>query len=325
MECIDYDDLDEQREIFDAEVRVSPHVDGFCASTDWILPAARGLEAGRRPWIWRGTHGWVALSIHQDPQGARVGLALESMWGLSCPVVGRDRAALAAEFARTIMVHRSQWEALVLSGLAPEDPFLGYFADALVEHAHLRYADRALRVVASLEGGFDGYLARRSSPFRRGLRRASQKAEQAGLELVEVRADDRRSAEEIYERCVAVERESHKGRKLDGLLGSSMQEFYRDMSLRLSDREAMRVRFARLDDRDVGFLLGADWERSYRALQCSYDAKYSELSIGKLLQQAQIRALCEEGVLRYDLGSDVPYKRSWGESVETGLRLLVIR
>ena len=78
VECIDYDDLDEQREIFDAEVRVSPHVDGFCASTDWILPAARGLEAGRRPWIWRGTHGWVALSIHQDPQGARVGLENDS-------------------------------------------------------------------------------------------------------------------------------------------------------------------------------------------------------------------------------------------------------
>lgn len=325
MERLDYRDLDDLHAAFDADVRATPWIDGYCSSTDWVLPAAYGLEAGRAPWIWRGRAGWVALSMHRDPRGARVALALESMWGLSCPVVGSDRARLAREFARAIRAHRGEWDAIVLSGFAPADPFVGWLAAELVEDVHVRFADRALRNVASLAGGFEGFLARRTRDFRRSLRRARRDAERAALEIQDLRPADDIGADAAYARCLAIEERSHKGRKGDGILGTSMRSFYADMARRVARRGALRARFARLEGEDVGFLLGASWERSFRALQCSYVEEHARLSIGNVLQARQIEDLCGEGVERYDLGSDVPYKRRWGEILDVGLRVLIVR
>jgi len=49
-----------------------------------------------------------------------------------------------------------------------------------------------------------------------------------------------------------------------------------------------------------------------------------ELGIGGLLQYHQIAELCREGVARYDLGTEMDYKRRWAEAVmETEMLVLV--
>src|SRR5688572_32387452 len=53
----------------------------------------------------------------------------------------------------------------------------------------------------------------------------------------------------------------------------------------------------------------------YRGLQFSYDDAFAQLGLGGLLQYHQIVELCAEGVTRYDLGTEMDYKRRWAEDV----------
>jgi CelD/BcsL family acetyltransferase involved in cellulose biosynthesis len=62
----------------------------------------------------------------------------------------------------------------------------------------------------------------------------------------------------------------------------------------------------------------------YRGLQFSYDADLAEFGIGGLLQYHQILELCAEGIARYDLGTEMDYKRRWAEDImETEMLVLV--
>jgi CelD/BcsL family acetyltransferase involved in cellulose biosynthesis len=82
--------------------------------------------------------------------------------------------------------------------------------------------------------------------------------------------------------------------------------------------------FATLGGRDVGYILGAVFEGEYRGLQFSYDDDHARLGLGGLLQFHQVTALCAEGVARYDLGTEMDYKRRWAEEVmETEMLVLV--
>ena len=59
----------------------------------------------------------------------------------------------------------------------------------------------------------------------------------------------------------------------------------------------------------------------YRGQQFSYDAAWKDFSIGNLLQVEQIRWLCEEGAVRYDMGTasgePMAYKLHWTEAHPT--------
>ena len=62
----------------------------------------------------------------------------------------------------------------------------------------------------------------------------------------------------------------------------------------------------------------------YRGLQFSYNDDLGAHNIGGLLQYHQIGALCDEGVTRYDLGTEMDYKRRWAEDImETEMLVLV--
>jgi CelD/BcsL family acetyltransferase involved in cellulose biosynthesis len=66
------------------------------------------------------------------------------------------------------------------------------------------------------------------------------------------------------------------------------------------------------------------FEGEYRGLQFSYDAEFARAGIGGLLQYHQVAALCEERVGRYDLGTEMDYKRRWAEDImETEMLVLV--
>ena len=73
--------------------------------------------------------------------------------------------------------------------------------------------------------------------------------------------------------------------------------------------------FARLEGEDVAYIFGAVFGDTYRGLQFSFDSRFSSLSLGNLCQLEEVRRLIESGLRRYDLGSEVRYKRNWGEEV----------
>jgi CelD/BcsL family acetyltransferase involved in cellulose biosynthesis len=195
---------------------------------------------------------------------------------------------------------------------------------ALDGACHLRVGPTTRRVCADLDGGLDGFLARRSANLRRSLERAARRARARGIVFEEAHAGAPDPAA-LYARILAVEARSWKGLAGTGLAGDEMQGFYRLMLPRLGRARALRLLFARDGERDVAFILGAVQDGIYRGLQLSADAEHATLSLGNLCQLEQVRRLADEGVRLYDLGTDVPYKARWGERPVDTVTLVIVR
>ena len=117
MERLSLDELEAGAGAYDRSVEASSDVDVFCSSSDWVVPAARGLMPGRPPWIWR--EGEAFLGLARADQGDRPWLEpLEAMWGLACPAVGADVPAVAHLLGGALAADGAG-AALVLCGLAP--------------------------------------------------------------------------------------------------------------------------------------------------------------------------------------------------------------
>jgi CelD/BcsL family acetyltransferase involved in cellulose biosynthesis len=209
----------------------------------------------------------------------------------------------------------------VLCGLKPGSFRLTALARALAPRFRLGLGPTCVRYCASLEGGLDGFLARRSANFRVSLKRARRRAAERGLTIEPVWVGEAEVAE-AFERLLAVEAQSWKGRSGVGFAHSEMLGFYRVMLPRLARRGAMRLMFARHEGRDIGYILGGLRGTRYRGLQFSFAEGWEDCSPGNLCQLAQIAALCDEGIASYDLGADVEYKRRWGEREEPSVTLI---
>jgi CelD/BcsL family acetyltransferase involved in cellulose biosynthesis len=97
------------------------------------------------------------------------------------------------------------------------------------------------------------------------------------------------------------------------------------MSARLMTAGKRRLTFARLEGEDVAYIFGGVFGDTYRGLQFSFDSQLTKFSLGNLCQFETIQRLAREGVARYDLGTEVRYKRRWGETVESTTALIAQR
>jgi CelD/BcsL family acetyltransferase involved in cellulose biosynthesis len=310
VEALTLAQLDQEAERYDALVQASSDIDRFCSSSDWILPAANGLKPGRDPFVRRGEHGYASF-MATEHEGRAWLEPLEAIWGLGCPLIG-DPVELAVELAVALqMVPR----AVMICGL--ERASLRFQATASVLHHRydLGLAPPTRRFIASLEGGLDGFLSRRTHNFRRSLSRAERRAED--IAFVEVRDPD-----EGWRRILAVEGRSWKGLEGVGFASAETLEFYGKMIPRLHRRGALRLMFAQREGRDVAYILGGIFGDTYRGLQFSFADDHAHLSLGNLCQLRQIEALCDEKIGFYDLGSEVEYKRRWGEIIHETVTLL---
>jgi hypothetical protein len=307
---------------FDQEVALTPAIDRFCSSTAWILAAAGALMPPRAAFSFRGQNGYFAAMRGVHPAGFPYVEPVELAWGLAAPLIGRDPVALVEEVV-PVLANRRDWQLAILSGLTVTGPQRRALDATLPPRWERRRGQPTVRHVASLEGGIDGFLARRSRDFRKSLRKAEAHAKEAGLEFETVVAP-MADAHALYERIQAVELLSWKSRDNVGISQGPMRAFYGAMLPRLCELGQQRTIFARLAGRDVGYILGAVMAGEYRGLQFSYDDTLGALDIGNLLQLRQIAELCEAGVARYDLGTEMDYKRRWAEEImETEMLVLV--
>jgi CelD/BcsL family acetyltransferase involved in cellulose biosynthesis len=322
VRALDLDALEREAADLDATLRRTPGIDAFCSSTDWVVPAHRALGPPRDLFCRRGEHGWAlfARRIHQSDAGYWRSLEpLEASWCLASPLAcDGDPRAFARELVEALQRDAPR-DVLFVAGLAPASPLSEALGPALAEryYTDLTSVPPTRRYRADLREGVAGFLTRRSSTFRARLRQAERKADGAGIAFEAVRAGDEGGAAALYARLLAVEARSWKGLDRTGLATPEMAGFYRDMLPRVARRGGVRAQVARHDGRDVAIIVGAVTETldglSYRGLQFSFDDDYRAFSLGNLAQLAQIRALCGEKVALYDLGSEVDYKRRWGE------------
>ncbi len=317
MKHLSFEDLDRRSAEFDALVEVSPIADHFCSSTDWILPARKAFKADVEPRVLAYDEGWLALMRMETVLG-RTLMPMESSWGLAAPLISSAPAALAARFLADARAHRADWDALFLSGITRGGTALNGLVHAGRRAFRLGIGQPTIRCVASLGGGLDGFLSRRTARFRKNMRRALRGAE--GRIAFEWHADvGPDQADAVYARVIDVERRSWKAREGHGIDDGSMNTFYALMCRRLAERRALRVTFATEGDRTVGYVLGGVRGDTYRGLQISFDEDYREVSMGNLMQRYTVEQLClEPNLHHYDLGTNMAYKRAWAErQVET--------
>lgn len=315
-------DLAEVADDFDRAVACTPEIDRFCSSAAWILAASSALMPPRASFSFRGEHGYFAMMRGVHPAGFPYIEPVELAWGLAAPLVGGDPRALVEEVV-PVLAARRDWQLAIISGHTATGPHRRALEAALPARWERRRGQPTVRHVASLDGGVDGFLARRSRELRKSIRKSRRAAEDAGLTFESVRAPEAGAAA-LYERIQAVEAHSWKSQEGVGISAGPMRAFYAAMLPRLCALGQQRTIFARQADRDVGYILGAVMGDEYRGLQFSYHDELSRLGIGGLLQYQQVVELCGEGVARYDLGTEMDYKRRWAEDImETEMVVLV--
>ena len=307
---------------FDREIAVTPAIDRFCSSSAWILAAATTLMPPRAPFSFRGEHGFFAAARGVHPAGFPYIEPIELAWGLASPLVGRDPAALADEVV-PLLAARRDWQLAILAGMTGDGPQRRALERVLPPRWERRRGTPTVRHVASLEGGVDGYLSRRSRDLRKAIRKQLRAAAEGGITFESVRAPAA-EAEALYARIQETEAKSWKARDGVGISAGPMRAFYGAMLPRLCLLGQQRTIFARHDGQDVGYILGAVLQSEYRGLQFSYDDAYSPYGLGGLLQYHQVVELCADGIERYDLGTEMDYKKRWAEGVmETEMLVLV--
>lgn len=308
---------------FDREVAATPAIDRFCSTAAWILAAASSLMPPRSPFSFRGPNGYFAAMRGVHPAGFPYVEPIELAWGLASPLVGRDPEALAHDVVG-VLASRRDWQLAILSGITAGGPQRRALERALPQRWERRRGTPTVRHVASLDGGLDGFLGRRSRELRKSLRKASRAAQAERVTFESVRVAEPEAAA-LYDRIQRVERQSWKSREGVGISVGPMRSFYLAMLPRLCATRQQRTIFARTaSGEDIGYILGAVFEGEYRGLQFSYDDRYAHLGLGGLLQYEQIVELCADGVTRYDLGTEMDYKRRWAEDVmETEMLVLV--
>ncbi|HUH04116.1 MAG TPA: GNAT family N-acetyltransferase [Kofleriaceae bacterium] len=323
MQPLTFEQFARDSAAFDASVQVTPEIDRFCSSSDWIVPAATTLMPAREPFMFRGPAGWISMMRGTHVQGWRYIEPLEASWGLACPLAGDDIDAIADDFVSIVRRAEADWEVMLLSGLPLGSRLHQAVLRRISQHYEVMRQGTTVRHMADLAGGLDGFLGRRSRNFRRSLGRADRRARGAGIVFEPLHAAG--DSDALFDRIVAVENRSWKGKDGVGINVGAFGAFYRVMCRRLVARGALRTWFARHQGRDVGYVFGGVVERSYRGLQMSFDDAYRDYALGNLCQLRQIEELCAEGFDSYDLGTGLDYKRRWAEEVVESDVLVVFR
>ncbi len=308
--------FDQPDSILNRLALTSGQADPFCSTTYWSFPFLETFYPERRL-LFKSTDNSAVLFTELVFENGRTAITpVDITWAFGNPLLGADSPELLAELVdelEEIYPDKHQFPVIFLTGLQPFDP-LKPALDKLFRSRFRFSSERSEKQCsASLAGGVDGFLSRRSAGLRRGLRKQARRAQRLGVSFERHIPKNSQQAEQIYARMLAVESVSWKGIKNCGMTKSPSREFYQRMIRRLAQSASARVIFARHDGQDIGYMFGGVAGSFYRGQQFSYDEKWAASSIGNLMQVEQVRWLAEEGIARYDLGPVMDYKTHWTE------------
>jgi hypothetical protein len=292
----------------------TPQVDPYCCRTEWQLSYHEAMGAGRKLIMREEPGSVVALAEHKSENPGRIFAPLESHWFFGCPLLGPDAVELLDELLGGFDTTADEpLPHFVISGLAPHSALLKQLIVKMRPRFELRRGHFNTLCSASLEGGLDGFLSRRSGKHRRGLGKQARRATREGVTFERCAPTNPAEAAHIYARILAVEESSWKGIGKCGMAVGLSRPYYDCMLRRLSVSGGARVMFARHGESDIGYIFGGLAGKFYRGQQFSYAEDWKSFSIGNLLQLEQIKWLCEEQIERYDMGPLMKYKHHWTE------------
>ncbi len=306
---------------YDCAVAADPAIDGFCSRSAWILSFHAAFHPSAALHVASEGRAFAALAAVDEPELGVVLQPLEAMWGFASPLVGEGSCELLRQLLEDSAAGGSR-RPLLLTGVPAARSRLEPLLRMLDADFALRPLRETVRFQASLDGGVDGWLGRRSTEFRRNLRAARRRAHAAGVVFESATPRDATETAAVYARVLAIERHSWKTETGNGVERGPMREFYARMLPQLAARGALRVLVATRDGRDVGYLYGGIAGELFRGLQFSFCEEARGLGLGNALQAEMLERLCAEGIATYDLGSKSEYKRRWAEPGLISLALL---
>lgn len=305
-------------QVYNAAVAACAGIDPYCSRTDWILPFHAAFTPDSPLYIWREHEQFLVLA--QSLAGKHLFSSVDSMWGFASALVGEKSPGLLGSACRDSLRHGH----LILYGLPGDRAFLEAISRQCAATHRALLLNPVMRCVASLSGGMDGFLSRRTRKFRANARRALKTAEQAGLRFRHSDTLEPEHIEHFYEELLAVEGRSWKGLRNEGADKPPMLGFYRRMLERIGPAGRLRAIIAELSGRPIGYLYGAVVHSRFRGLQFSFDDRYRALSPGNVLQLKMLAWMSSQGCTEYDLGMCAAYKKNWAE-LEQATQTLYLR
>ncbi len=300
-------------EAWNALATTTGQFDPFCCTAKWQLPFHATFPPVRRLLVNTSAGNLIAFAFEPHAETKLALIPIESHWCFGCPLLGPH----AVELLLDTLAAQPDVTVVAISGTQPQSPLQYRLVTAFGAGFQAGVRDDGVQCAASLHGGLDGYLSRRPAGLRKSLRKEVRRAQRLGVTFERVSPVTQQHAIDTYARMIAVELTSWKGIGDCGMATGESKVFYDVMLQRLATTAEGRVIFARLEERDIGFIFGGLAGGYYRGQQFSFDNNYRHLGVGNLLQLEQLRWLCEEGALRYDLGPfsgpRMAYKAPWAE------------
>jgi len=289
-------------------------LDNYCSSPYWGVPLDKAFHSGGELVCYRAPgEANLAVFYEREVQGGTLLVPPDAFWLLGSPLLGPDPRAQLGELLRFWSAHPSPQgiRQVLISGLYPDHPLLDVrFWEPLGGWE----IETSQRMVASLEGGVDGFMSRRSKNFRSRLRRTIKAATASGLEVEPMPVScSAAEANAILERVFEIESRSWKGLSGQGIDQGNMREFYRCMVPLLASKGRLRGLFLTRDGSDKAYLFGGLFDDCFRGLQFSF-LNTETIGLGNVCQFHMLSLLCQEGCKDYDLGQGMDYKKRWSES-----------
>ncbi len=289
----------------------TPGIACYCSGPDWGRAAATTLHEESNTLIVTEDEHWVILAQHQHTELGLITHPLEAAWGFTCPMQGADNQRSVELLHQALRSEQWKWNAACLSGLS--DDMANIIVDKLeTDHRVVVHPGIAFQR-ASLSGGIEGYLSRRSARFRKNITGAQDSVKAAGIEyaFIEPSLDN---IQEVWQRICSVETSSWKWANGESVLqNSSYFSFYQQLLTLACARNALHVGFAHLGPKDVAYIVGGVLGMEYRGFQMSFDNRLQSLGLGNAMQMAMIEHLSSRSVCTYDLGMDIQYKSRWAD------------
>ena len=271
----------------------SGQADPFCCLPAWQLSFHEVFAPERQLMVWhepgRVVDSVLVLAEQTFSPDSILLTPIDTLWFFSSPLLGPHSVdMLARAMSELAALYHPYFPRIVISGLQPGGAtsrrLLQVFGSSFDFFIH----SETVQSAASLDGGLDGFLSRRSASHRAKLVKGHRRAKERGITYERYVPACAAEGQAVFERMLAVEEESWKGQGQCGMTEEPARSFYGAMLRRLAPARAARIMFARHEDRDVGFIFGGMAGGIYRGQQFSYDRHWRDAGIGNLLQLEQV-------------------------------------
>ena len=324
MERLSLEAFEARSDAFDAAVASTPDILHFCSASAWQLAAHLCLYPRRETIILKRDDNWQLWAVGPLYQFQTVLQPLEADWFFGSPVIGPEPGAAARFLLDSLEALGRTYPLIWLGGVPTDSIFYQLILTRFRKAFRLFSLPGCDCQVASLEGGMEAFLRRRSGRFRGMVRRVEERARERGIETEYLRGVG--DARALFSRLVQIENRSWKAGAGESIFGQDrFRRFYLELIERLGRRDRFRALILKRGRKDIAYAMGGLLGNRYRGFQMAYDRRYEKESPGHLSQIRLIRALGHEGVTEYDLGMAMAYKARWSDAIRPVTNILLMK